>query len=545
MITPDPAAQVGRESFELQAWRTAYDQLSAADRAEPLEPEDVERLATAAHLLGRDADTAELLTRAYRDHLGRGALNRAARCAFWLAFGLLFRGETARAGGWLTRAERLLAGLGDTAERGFMLVSHAYQSWDDGDPGAAHAMFEQAAEIGERFGEPDLITLVALGRGQTLIALARTAEGVADLDEAMVAVTADEVSPMVVGLVYCAVIDTCRQIFDLRRAHEWTAALSRWCAGQPDLVPYRGQCLVHRAELMQLHGAWADAMDEARQARDRLSDPPGQPAVGAAFYQLAELHRLLGEWAQAEEAYGQASQWGHLPQPGLALLRLGQGHADAAAATIRRVVAEAEDGPGLAHVLPAFVEIVLAVDDVRAAGEAAGRLAAIAVELDAPLLRAESAQATGAVALAEGDPTNALHSLRRAWKTWQELDAPYEAARVRVVLGRACRELADEDGAQSELDAARLVFQRLGAAPELARLERLAGGASLGEGGVLTGRELQVLAHVVSGKTNRQIAAELGVSEHTVRRHLQNIFGKLDVSSRAAATAYALQHDLV
>jgi hypothetical protein len=177
MITPDPAAQVGRESFELQAWRTAYDQLSAADRAEPLEPEDVERLATAAHLLGRDADTAELLTRAYRDHLGRGALNRAARCAFWLAFGLLFRGETARAGGWLTRAERLLAGLGDTAERGFMLVSHAYQSWDDGDPGAAHAMFEQAAEIGERFGEPDLITLAALGRGQTLIALARTVEG--------------------------------------------------------------------------------------------------------------------------------------------------------------------------------------------------------------------------------------------------------------------------------------------------------------------------------------------------------------------------------
>jgi tetratricopeptide (TPR) repeat protein len=350
------------------------------------------------------------LTRAYRDHLGRGALNRAARCAFWLAFGLLFRGETARAGGWLTRAERLLAGLGDTAERGFMLVSHAYQSWDDGDPGAAHAMFEQAAEIGERFGEPDLITLVALGRGQTLIALARTAEGVADLDEAMVAVTADEVSPMVVGLVYCAVIDTCRQIFDLRRAHEWTAALSRWCAGQPDLVPYRGQCLVHRAELMQLHGAWADAMDEARQARDRLSDPPGQPAVGAAFYQLAELHRLLGEWAQAEEAYGQASQWGHLPQPGLALLRLGQGHADAAAATIRRVVAEAEDGPGLAHVLPAFVEIVLAVDDVRAAGEAAGRLAAIAVELDAPLLRAESAQATGAVALAEG--TRRMRSTR-------------------------------------------------------------------------------------------------------------------------------------
>jgi DNA-binding NarL/FixJ family response regulator len=286
-------------------------------------------------------------------------------------------------------------------------------------------------------------------------------------------------------------------------------------------------------------------MDEARQARDRLSDPPGQPAVGAAFYQLAELHRLRGEWAQAEEAYTQASQWGHSPQPGLALLRLGQGHAEAAAATIRRVVAEAEEGPGLAHVLPAFVEIVLAVDDVRAAGEAARRLATIAVELDAPLLRAESGQAAGAVALAEGDATGALHSLRQAWKTWQELNAPYEAARVRVLLGLACRALADEDGAQSELDAARLIFQRLGAARDLARLERLASRPKPRDVDGLTARELQVLAHVVAGKTNRQIAAELTVSEHTIRRHLQNIFAKLDVTSRAAATAYALQHDLV
>ena len=544
MTTPDPVA-LGRESYEQQEWRTAYDQLWAADRTERLEPDDVERLATAASLLGRDADTANLLARAYHDHLRRGAVERAARCAFWLAFGLLFRSETARGGGWLTRAERLLTGVGDTAERGFLLVPRAYQSWDDGDPETAHATFERAAEIGERSGEPDLITLAALGRGQTLIALARTAEGVAALDEAMVTVTADEVSPIVIGLVYCAVIDACRQIFDLRRAHEWTAALSQWCAGQPDLVPYRGQCLVHRAEIMQLHGAWADAMDEARQARDRLSDPPGQPAVGAAFYQLAELHRLRGEWAQAEEAYTQASQWGHSPQPGLALLRLGQGHAEAAAATIRRVVAEAEESPGLAHVLPAFVEIALAAGDVRAASEAADRLTTIAVELDAPLLRAESAQAAGAVTLAEGDPMRALHSLRRAWTIWQELDAPYEAARVRVLLGLACRELADEDGAESELNAARLAFQRLGAAPELARLERIVGRPTAGDVGGLTARELQVLAHVVAGKTNRQIAAELVISEHTIRRHLQNIFAKLDVTSRAAATAYALQHDLV
>jgi tetratricopeptide (TPR) repeat protein len=352
-MTASATVAQGWESYERQAWRQAYDQLLAADRAERLEPEDLERLATAAYLLGLDADSADLLARAYHDHLGNGAVERAARCAFLLAFGLLFRGETARGGGWLTRAERLLAERQDCAEHGFLLVSSAYQSWDDGDPIAAHATFMRAAALGERFGERDLITLAGLGQGQTLIAQGKIAEGVAVLDEAMVAVTADEVSPIVVGLVYCAVIDACKQIFDLRRAHEWTAALSQWCAGQPDLVPYRGQCLVHRAEIMQLHGAWVDAMDEARRARDRLADPPSQPAVGAAFYQLAELHRLRGEWAQAEEAYGQASQWGHSPQPGLALLRLGQGYADAAAATIRRVVAEAEEGPELAHVLPA------------------------------------------------------------------------------------------------------------------------------------------------------------------------------------------------
>ncbi len=544
MTAPDSVAR-GRESYERHAWRAAYDELSAADRSASLEPADVERLATAAYLLGRDAESADFLARAYHDHLGTDAVERAARCATWLAFALLLQGETAPAGGWLARAERLLASRSDCAERGFLLVPSAYQSWDDGDPAAAHAMFVQAAEIGERFGDPDLITLAGLGCGQTLLALAKTTQGIAALDEAMVAVTAGEVSPIVVGLVYCAVIDCCKQIFDLRRAHEWTTALSQWCAGQPDLVPYRGQCLIHRAEIMQLHGAWADALAEARRARDRLSDPPNQAAAGAAFYQLAELHRLRGEWADAEDAYGQASQWGHSPQPGLALLRLGQGHIDSAAATIRRVLAEAGDGPGAAHVLRACAEIMLAANDMPAASRAASQLATIAAELEAPLLRAESAQVAGAIALADGDATGALNALRRALKTWQELDAPFEAARARVLLGLAYRELGDEDGAQTESRAARVVFQRLGAAPELARLEQLVGRAPTQNVAGLTAREIQVLEHVAAGKTNRQIAVELTVSEHTVRRHLQNIFGKLDVSSRAAATAYALQHDLV
>ena len=533
----------GREAIRRQAWGDAYAQLTTADREDGLDAPDLEGAALAAYLTGKDAECEELWARAHRSWLDRGEHRRAARCAFWLGLPLLLKGEAARGGGWLARAARLLDEPGsDCAEMGLLLVPVGLQELRDGDPASALETFGQAEAIGERSGDSDVLAFGRLGRGQALIALEDVPQGVSLLDEAMVAVTADEVSPVAAGVVYCAVLLACQQTFDVARAEEWTAALTRWCDSQQDLVPFRGDCLVHRAEVLQVRGQWSEALVEAKRACSWLV---GRSGEGRAHYRLGELHRLRGEFAAAERDYRAASAAGRQPQPGCALLRLGQGHIEAAEAMIERAIENAHDGVTRAGILPAYVEIALARQDVVAARSAADDLCALAAKYDAALLHAIVAQALGTVLVAEGAARAGAALLQESCVRWQELSAPYEVARTRVAIARSCRALGDDDSAGMELDAARSIFDRLGAIPDLDWVDGLRGRTEAATDEGLTAREVEVLALVAEGRTNRQIAVVLVISPHTVRRHLQNIFRKLGVPSRAAATAFALQHDLV
>jgi DNA-binding CsgD family transcriptional regulator len=532
----------GRDAFQRKAWAESYRLLQAAEREVALEPDDLERLAMAGYLMGRDDESESAMARAHQTFLDRDEYEAAARTAFWVGFGLVGRGAMAPAAGWFARAQRVLDERQlESVVGGYLLIPAAIQHIMQGDPAAGEAAFTQSAAVASRFGDRSLLALACHGRGRALIRLGRIAEGVVLLDEAMVSVLAGDVLPVLAGDIYCSVLEGCQEIFDLRRAHEWTTSLSRWCASQPDLVRYRGECLIYRAEIMQWRGNWNAAEQDARAACALL--PPGRGRAGAAFYRLGEIHRLRGEFQEAEAAYTRANECGRKPQPGLSLLRLAQGDIDQAAASIRSAVVDTSAKSARARVLAAAVEILLAAGDVEGARVAVAELRDIGNAIGTPLLSAVSAHATGAVLLAEGELAAAATSLRQACEAWRDLDTPYEEAHTRLLTAAVCERLGDHDGHLFDLDAARRLFTQLNAGPSLARLAQPSGRPV--RPGSLSERELQVLRLLASGKTNRAIAEELFISEKTVARHVSNIFDKVGVSSRTGAAAWAFHRNLI
>jgi DNA-binding CsgD family transcriptional regulator len=527
----------GRAAYAERRWDLCVEALSRADAEEPLSFEDLKLLGLSLYMTGQDTESNEVLERSHRLAMSDERWADAAETAFWFAFVLLNGGETARGGAWLARSRAIaaehdvpgsIAALPDAAEaRGLVMSGRA----DEG-----LSLASSTARIGKLEGNPNLEVLGRLGVGWALLRQGRREEALASYDEVMLTVSSsDQVYPTVAGLAYCAVISACMSVLDLPRAREWTGVLSEWCDAQSGLVPYRGQCLVHRSQLKAMQGDWVGALDEARAACARL----GGNAIGDAWYQLGEVHRLQGAYQEAEDAYRRANSHGRQPEPGLALMRLEQGRVDESVTTFRRLYAE-PDRIDRADILSGYVEAMLVAGDIAEAEVAVEELGDRSEHL--PVVhRARAAEGRGAVLLARNDPAAALAHFRSACETWRSLDMPYDAARVRARIGDACRLLGDESSATLEHDAAREVFTRLGARPALARLDP----GSRETAGSLTAREVEVLRLVAGGHTNRAIAAELVLSEKTVARHLSNIYTKLGIGSRSAATAYAYDHHLV
>jgi DNA-binding NarL/FixJ family response regulator len=542
----------GRAAYARRDWEDAHTALDAVRSADSLEVGDLEALAWAAVFTGRDESFFDAAERAHQAYAARNEATLAARWAVWMMFRANAMGETARAGGYRSRAERFASAVScECAERGWLLLPKVYRHAFAEEFQEAYDVAAEALGIGERCGDRDLVAMARCHQGRALVRMGKIEAGLLLMDESMLAATGGVLSPLITGLVYCSLIAGCHQVYAFDRAREWTNALSAWCAAQPQLVTFAGTCQVHRAQLLQLGGAWNEAIVAARRAAEAPSHAKDPTATAEAYYQEAEVYRLRGEFANAEAAYRSASEYGADPQPGLALLRLAQGRVEPAAHAMQRALAATADAMRRVRYLPAYVEIMLAAGDAGAAQSGAYELTQIATELGGgDVIGAMAANAQGLVLAATGSPSEALAPLRVALEVWQRLDAPYIAARVRVLLARAYRELGDADGAALELDAARAIFARLGAAPDVAALDRGDLGPQLpapkpSAAHNLSPRELEVLRLVAAGKTNKQIGRELGVSEKTVDRHVSNIFGKLDVGSRAAATAFAYEHGLV
>jgi DNA-binding CsgD family transcriptional regulator len=521
---------VAADAVARRDWQAAYDALVGLPDQSPA---DLERLAEATWWLGRMQESIAHYTEAYRRHLDAGDVGGAGRTAFMLAIHTRLVGEAAQSAGWMSRAQRMLNDVPDCPEHGYGLYLQIAALMGS-DLDAALAGAHRMQDLGRRFQDRTLVALGMYFEGRVRVKQARVPEGLALLDESMVAALSDELALFWTGAIYCGLMDACNELRDMRRAAEWTDATRRWCDPLPLASLYPGICRVHHAQVLQVRGSWEQAEEEALGAcRDMVGIDVF--AVADAYYEVGEVRRLRGDLAGAEAAYAHAHEHGRDPQPGLALLRLAQGNTSAAAAAIVAALA-AGGGSRLerAGLHAAQVDIALAADAVELAAASADEVVACAEQYHSAGLRAEGNRCLGAVRLRQGRVVEAMGLLRLAFKDWQMLDVPYEGARTRMLMAEAYRALGDDEAATREQEAAQACFARLGVLQDR---------PSAPNG--LSPREVEVVRLIAAGKSNRGIAEELFLSEKTVARHLSNIFGKVGATSRAGVAAFAYDSGLL
>ena len=479
--------------------------------------------------------------RAYAAYVEAGDLQRACYHAYFLSIDYALKGEPATSSGWFMRAKDDLPADADCRERALLTLLEADRATGQGRTDDALDLAGDALATGRRLRDADIVALATECRGRILISAGRHADGVALLDEAMTSLLARQTTPIATGMVFCDVLNACMEIADFGRAREWTEAAARWYEAMPGPSPFHGICRIHRVEVATLRGAWDEAEDDARLAAQDLERV--RPVFAAsARYALGEVLRRRGDLAAAEAEFEQAHRMGREPMPGLALLRLARGDLDGAAGWLRLAPPETSNLSHRAALTAARAQIAAAQGDLALAAAACEDLEDLVRRHPVPLLELAWRAACSVRLLAEGHGDLAAAAANRAFALARDLGLPHEAATARLVLGLACRRTGDEGRARLEIAIARDEFERLGAVLDARKADDL---LRVGGGHGLSEREVEVLRQVSRGRTNREIARELVISEHTVARHVQNIFRKLGVTTRTAATTYAMEHDLV
>jgi class 3 adenylate cyclase len=478
--TEDPLAEA-RKALGDREWDRGFELFQEADASRELDPQDLEAMAEAAWWAMRPDDANAALERAYTRYVEARDNARAAHVALTLSREHAAKLAGSVATGWFNRAKRLLASEPEGREHGYMYGRQSVQALNAGNLDEAIELARRSVDIGERVGDRDVQAAGLMYQGMALVEKGALADGMAMIDEAALAAISGELGPYVTGSVYCNMIGTCCEIADYRRAGEWTeAALRRGVRTTP------GDCRIHQAEILILRGDWAEAEESARRGADELRAFNRFVHVGEGLYQIGEIRRLMGDVAGARDAFHHAGELGRDPQPGLSLLLLQEGRVDAATASIGRALEEeAASKLSRARLLPSFVHISLKAGNLGAARTAADELEAISETYDAPALHAAAHVARGSVLLAEGDPRGAARKLRRAVTHWQDVEAPFEAARAMVLLAQAIREQGDVETSALELRAARSTFEKLGAVPERNAADDLLASVAAGAGQIV------------------------------------------------------------